>query len=191
METRMKWILYLAGSVVGLLAIAVVVLVVLGALSERRIHATVDIDRPADVVFAWVTEPRRLQAWIGWLVDIRNVTPQQGQVGSRQVWVMEDRNNNNARMEIETEFVTYRPGRGLTARLNAPGAFIGAVDYVLEPLGPNRTRLKYSMSYDYQMWLARLLEPIIARSARQKLEEDLQRLKQRAEAEPVGVAQGQ
>jgi uncharacterized membrane protein len=191
METRMKWILYLAGSVVGLLAIAVVVLVVLGALSERRIHATVDIDRPADVVFAWVTEPRRLQAWIGWLVDIRNVTPQQGQVGSRQVWVMEDRNNNNARMEIETEFVTYRPGRGLTARLNAPGAFIGAVDYVLEPLGPNRTRLKYSMSYEYQMWLARLLEPIIARSARQKLEEDLQRLKQRAEAEPVGVAQGQ
>lgn len=187
----MKWILYLAGSVVGLLAIAVVVLVVLGALSERRIHATVDIDRPADVVFAWVTEPRRLQAWIGWLVDIRNVTPQQGQVGSRQVWVMEDRNNNNARMEIETEFVTYRPGRALTARLNAPGAFIGAVDYVLEPLGPNRTRLKYSMSYDYQMWLARLLEPIIARSARQKLEEDLQRLKQRAEAEPVGVAQGQ
>jgi uncharacterized membrane protein len=187
----MKWILYLAGSVVGLLAIAIVVLLVLGALSERRIDATVDIDRPADAVFAWVTEPRRLQAWIGWLIDIRNVTPQQGLVGSRQVWVMEDRNNNNARMEIETEFVIYRPGQALNARLNAPGAFTGAVDYVLEPLGPNRTRLKYSMSYDYQMWLARLLEPIIARSARQKLEEDLARLKQRAEAEPVGVAQGQ
>lgn len=186
----MKWIIYVAGSLVALCILAVVVLLLLGASSEHRIASSVEIDRPADVVFAWVTEPQRLQAWIGWLVDIRSVTPQQGQVGARQVWVMEDRNNNNARMEIASEVMTFRPGQALEARLEAPGAFTGAVNYQLEPLGPNRTRLNYSMSYEYQHWFARLLEPIIARSARQKLEEDLARLKQRAEAEPAGYAQG-
>ena len=35
----------------------------------------------------------------------------------------------------------------------------------------------------YEHWLAKLLEPVISRSAQQKLEEDLQRLKQQAEAE--------
>jgi uncharacterized membrane protein len=186
----MKWILYVGGSIVALLVLAVVILLVLGARSEQRIASSIEIDRPADTVFRWVSEPPRLRSWIGWLVEIRDVTPQQGQVGARQVWVMEDRNNNNARMEIAAEITTWQPGRALNARLNAPGAFTGAVDYGLEALGPNRTRLNYAMSYEYEHWLARLLEPIIARSARQKLEEDLARLKQRAETEPAGFAQG-
>lgn len=186
----MKWLLYVGAGVLGLVVLAVAVLLVLGARSENRISASVEIARPASAVFTWITDPPRLQSWIGWLVEIQNVTPQQAQVGARQVWVMEDRNNNNARMNIATEIVTYRPDQKLQARLNAPGAFSGSVDYGLEPLGPDRTRLNYSMSYEYEHWLAKLLEPVIARSARQKLEEDLARLKEKAEAEAGGHAQG-
>jgi uncharacterized protein YndB with AHSA1/START domain len=182
--------MYLLAGVAGVVVLAVVVLLVLGAQSDRRIAASIDIARPADIVFAWITEPQRLQSWVGWLVEIRDETPGHARVGGRQVWVMEDRNNNNQRMNIEAEIVTYQPNQRLHARLNSPGAFTGSVDYGLEPLGPDRTRLSYTMSYDYEHWFAKLLEPVIARSAQQKLEEDLARLKQKAEAEPAGLAQG-
>ena len=96
---------------------------------------------------------------------------------------MEDRNNNNQRMDIETEVTRHEPDRLLEARLNGPAAFTGTVTYELQPLDANRTRLVYRGSFQYEHWLAKLLEPIISRSAAQKLEEDLERLRQKAEAE--------
>ena len=187
----MKWLLYLGSGLLGLLGVAVVILLVLGANSDKRIGGSVDIARPPDVVFGWVTEPQRLKSWIGWLLEIQNVTAEQRRVGARQVWVMEDRNNNNQRMHIESELVSYRPHQHVNARLKAPGAFTGSVDYALEPLGTDRTRLNYVMTYEYEHWFAKLLEPLIAISAQQKLEEDLARLKHKAETEPVRVPPGQ
>jgi hypothetical protein len=134
-------------------------------------------------VFAWVTEAPRLKRWVGWLVDIQELTPSTGGVGARNVWVMEDRNNNNQRMDIESAIVEHEPNRLVASQLNVPGGFTGNVRYELESLGPTRTRLTYRGAFQYQHWLAKLLEPIISRSARQKLAEDLARLKQLAEAE--------
>jgi uncharacterized protein YndB with AHSA1/START domain len=186
----MKWLGYVAAAIAGVVVVAVLVLLVLGARSDHRIAGTVDIAQPPDVVFQWITEPQRLMAWVGWLVDVQMVTPAQEQVGARQVWVMEDRNNGNQRMNIEAEIVTYEPSQRLTARLSAADAFTGSVDYGLARLDATRTRLTYSMSYEYEQWFVKLLEPLIARAAQQKLDEDLARLKQRAEAEPPGYAQG-
>jgi uncharacterized membrane protein len=185
-----KWLTYTVGALASVIVLALVVLLVLGARSDHRIAASVEIERPAEVVFTWITDSPRLQSWVGWLVDIRHETPHQQQVGARQVWVMEDRNNNNQHMSIAAEIVAYQPPRQLTARLSAPGLFSGTVDYTLEAVGAERTRLHYVMSYEYDLWLAKLLEPVIAMSAQQKLEDDLGRLKQRAEAERRGYAQG-
>ena len=96
---------------------------------------------------------------------------------------MEDRNNNNQRMEIESEVTSFDRGRALTARVHSAGGFEGTISYALEPVGTDRTRLQYLADYKFEHWLARLLEPVISRSAQQKLEEDLARLKQLAEAE--------
>lgn len=185
----MKWWRYLVVGIVGLLGLGVVVLLALGR-GESRLAASVEIARPADVVFEWISQPQRLQSWVGWLVEIRPITPHQSQVGARQIWVMEDRNNNNQRMDIESEVIAYRPNEALNARLRAPGGFTGTVDYGLVSLAPDRTRVDYVALYQYDHWLAKLLEPVIRRSAQQKLEEDLARLKQQAEAEPVGLAHG-
>jgi uncharacterized protein YndB with AHSA1/START domain len=181
---------YALVGVVALLVLAIAVLLIMGARSDHQIAASVEIARPADVVFTWITDPPRLQSWVGWLVEVRNMTPQQAQVGARQLWVMEDRNDNNQRMDIQTEYVTYLPNQNLNARLNSPGAFTGSVDYRLEPIGSDRTRLSYTMAYEYDNWFVRLLEPLIAMSAQQKLEEDLARLKEQAESEPYDSAQG-
>lgn len=179
----MKWLLYGLLGVVGVVMLAVLVLLMLGgARGESRLQATVEIARPASVVFDWITDPARVQTWVGWLVEIQRLTPGDPAVGSREVWVMEDRNNNNQRMEIASEIISLEKDRSLSARLHAPGGFEGTVSYALEPLGSERTRLQYLGDYKFDHWLARLLEPIISRSAQQKLEEDLARLKQLAEA---------
>jgi uncharacterized protein YndB with AHSA1/START domain len=180
----MKWILYVLAGVLGLVVVAVVVLLALGgARGQGRLVETVEIAQPAAVVFKWITEPPRLKSWIGWLVDIQMLTPEVGRVGSKHVWVMEDRNNNNQRMDIAVETTRVEPDRLLEVQLNVPSGFTGTVTYELQPMDQKRTLLMYRGTYQYQHWLAKLLEPVISRSAQQKLEEDLQRLKQLAEAE--------
>ena len=180
----MRWILYLFASVVALVALAVIALLVIGGGRGEAEHVTsVDIARPASTVFRWITEPPRMKSWVGWMVDIQSLTPQTSGVGARHVWVMEDRNNNNQRMDIQSEVTRYESDRLLESRLHVPNGFAGTVTYQLEPLEPNRTRLTYRAAFKYDHWLAKLMEPLISRSAQQKLEEDLARLKQKAEAE--------
>ena len=96
---------------------------------------------------------------------------------------MEDRNNGNKHMDIESEVTRYEPDRTLEARVHAADSFSGDIRYELEPMAASRTRLTYRASFQYQHWLAKLMEPVISRSAEHKLEEDMARLKQQIEAE--------
>jgi uncharacterized protein YndB with AHSA1/START domain len=178
----MKWVLYILAGLGGLLVLAVATLIALGSRSSAgRFETTVEIAQPAPVVFEWISEPARLKAWVGWLIDVQQVTPGTG-VGSREVWVMEDRNNNNQRMDIATEITKHEPDRVLEARVSAAEGFTGEVRYELESADSSKTRLTYTANYKFDHWLAKLLEPVISRSAQQKLEEDLKRLKQQVEA---------
>lgn len=183
----MKWVRY-AG--LGLSASLLVGIATLWMLSHgnSRLEAHVEIEQPPEVVFTWVTEPERVKRWLGWLKEIRPVTPQQDVVGARQIWVMEDRNNGNQLMEIDTELVSYDEPRSVTSRLTAAEGFTGTVSYDLQPVGAERTRVRYVGSYEFEHWLAKLLEPVITRSAQQKLEEDLARLKREAEMATAGMA---
>jgi uncharacterized protein YndB with AHSA1/START domain len=180
----MKWFMYVVTAIFGLIVLCVIVLLAMGGgRGESRLSATVDIERPAGVVFTWITEPEHVKSWVGWLVEIKTITPQVSGVGAREVWVMEDRNNNNQRMAINSEVTRHDPDRLLETRLHSPEGFSGTVVYQLHSMDANRTRLTYTADYKFEHWLAKLLEPVISRSAQQKLDEDVARLKQRAEAE--------
>jgi uncharacterized protein YndB with AHSA1/START domain len=180
----MKWVLYGLAGLGGLVAVAVVILLALGGGRGVGEYGTsVEIARPAPIVFTWITEPERVKSWVGWLVDIKRLTPETAGVGLREVWVMEDRNNNNQRMDIHQEVIRHEPNRLIESRLDVPGGFTGTVVMALEPLGDSRTRLTYRATIHYQHWLASLLEPVISRSARQKMVEDFERLRQKVEAE--------
>ena len=180
----MKWLLYMLAGLGGLVVIAVVVLLALGGGRGLGEYMTsIEIARPAPVVFSWITEPPRVKSWVGWLIDIKSLTPEKTGVGVREIWVMEDRNNDNQRMEILQETTRHQPNRLLETRVNVPDGFSGTIVMELEPLGESRTRLTYRASIQFHHWLAKLMEPVISRSARQKLVEDFERLRQRAEAE--------
>lgn len=180
----MKWVLYALAAVVGVVLLAVIgLLIVGGGRGESTLATTVEIDRPAPVVFDWITEPPRVKSWLGWLVEIQPQTPGVEGVGAREVWVMEDRNNNNQLMNIQVATTRYDRDRLLAVDVSAQEGFKGTVTYELTPVSDGRTRLSYRGDYQFEHWLAKLLSPIITRSAQQKLEEDLARLKQLAEAE--------
>jgi uncharacterized protein YndB with AHSA1/START domain len=182
----MRWLLYALSAVGGLLVICIVVLLFLGGgRGEGRHVASIDIAKPPGTVFTWVSRPEKLKAWVSWMVDAQDLTPNQTGVGARHVWVMEDRNNNNARMDIESEITRYEPDRVLETKVAAREGFTGDVRYELEPMDANRTRLTYRATFKYEHWLAKLLEPVISRSAQQKLEDDMRRLKQQVEAAPL------
>jgi uncharacterized protein YndB with AHSA1/START domain len=180
----MKWLMYVLAAVGGLFGIALIVLLFLGGgRGQARYVHSIDIARPPDTVFAWVSRPEKLKSWVGWMIDIRDLTPDRVGVGAKHVWVMEDRNNENQHMDIEAEVTRYEPDRMVESRVQAAELFSGDVRYELEPMPASRTRLTYRASFQYQHWLAKLLEPVISRSAQQKLEEDMARLKQQIEAE--------
>jgi uncharacterized membrane protein len=186
----MKWLLYLAAGLAALVLLAVIVLLAAGGgRGESHNVATVEIARPASVVFRWISEPERLKSWVGWMVDVRPLTPGPTGVGARQLWVMEDRNNNNQRMDIEITVTRLEIDRVLSTDLNAAEGFTGNVTYELQPIDATHTRLSYRAAYTFEHWLAKLLGPLITRSAQQKLEEDLARLKQQVEAAPADAAQ--
>lgn len=180
----MKWLRYALSAIGGLLVLAVIVLLVMGGgRGESRHEASVEIAKPAPAVFTWITRPEKVKSWVSWLVDIRELTPDRNGVGARQVWTMEDRNNGNQRMDIESEIMRFEQDRVLETRVAAREGFTGAISYELQPVDPAHTRLVYTASFKYEHWLAKLLSPLISRSAQQKLQEDLARLKQHAEAE--------
>lgn len=188
----MKWLLYILAAVAGLAGLALIVLLAVGGgRGVSRQVANIEIARPADVVFGWISEPERLESWVGWLVEIQTLTPPPAAVGSRYLWVMEDRNNNSARIEVITEITRLETNRVLETRISVSESYAGTVIYELERVDATRTHLAYRATYRFEHWLAKLLEPIISRSAKHKLDADLDRLKQLAEAEQArGVAIG-
>lgn len=172
------WLIRALAAVGGFLVLAVGALLVMGQRSGAgAMNGSIEIARPVPVVKAWLTEPDHLKQWVSWLVEVRQVSP------TREVWVMEDRNNGNQKMEMFVDALEDTP-TVLRANVWAAGSFHGVSQWRLVDLGNNRTRLEQTASFVYDEWFARLLEPLITPAAQKKSDEDLTRLKQQVEASP-------
>ncbi|MEW6323611.1 MAG: SRPBCC family protein [Acidobacteriota bacterium] len=176
----MRWVWYALAGVGGLLVVAVIVLLVLGR-AGARMTATLEINRPPEQVFPWLTEPARLTRWVSWLQDVRDESPGVTGVGQRARWMMDDPNMNQI-VELVVTTRRQEPNRLLEASVSSPVGFDGTVTYALVDLG-GRTRLEHSSDYRFHQWFARLMTPVIMPSAEKKLEGDLARLKALIEAE--------
>jgi uncharacterized protein YndB with AHSA1/START domain len=182
----MKWVTIAGGAALGLLLLAVIGLMLAGMRADAgTLRNTIEIARPPAAVWPWLTEPDHLKAWIGWVVEVRALTPGPHGVGSKSVIVVQDQNNNNARMEIQEEVREYVEPRKLRTRMMVPGMFDGEGTFEIVDLGNGKSRLESHSSFRYDEWWARLLEPLITPSARDKMTQDLTRLKQLAESAPL------
>jgi carbon monoxide dehydrogenase subunit G len=169
-------------AVVAVLALAVLGLLAAGQRSAAgQVDISVQIDRPAAAIWPWLNEPDKVKQWVSWTKEVRNIDPGTNGVGARDIWVMEDRNNNSALMETEAFSTVYEPYRRMAARLRSKDAFEGEVAYELTEAN-GRTTVRMLGRYQYLHWLAKLFEPLITPAARDKAIGDFATLKRLVEA---------
>ena len=180
----MKWILIVLGSLVGLLVLCLVVLLVMGASADsNRMVATIVIHRKPEVVWPWLHKPDKVKQWVSWLVELREVGEGGGEpaVGQKAVWVMEDRNNNNERMEITGTVTAVEPNRRIAVHMTAPEGFSGEATYLLTALPDGSTRLDTDSRYVFDNGFAKLMTPLVLWQAKKKLAGDQEHLRQLVE----------
>lgn len=141
--------------------------------------ASVAIAAPPEAVFPWLTEPARLQRWVGGMVDGEVVTPGPVRPGSRS---RETVMMGSERTEMVSTVTALEPGRALEVSIDGDG-FRMDTRYEVEADGRGGTRLRFQGVTRYERPFPRLMEPVITPAAQEKLEEDLARLKALVEAE--------
>ena len=174
----------------ALKALALLVVIVLLALylygfrpDVGKVSATVEINRPPEQVWRYLTEDDLLKSWISGLEEVRHVTPGPMGVGTKLA-LGERYGGELTRMEMTIN--GFEPAR--TIKFNIVGgdrsaAFTENGEYVLVD-EDSRTRLTLSATSVYNGFLLRLMEPYITYTAQKKVEGDLARLKSLLEAEP-------
>jgi uncharacterized protein YndB with AHSA1/START domain len=174
----MKWILIVLGSLFGLLLLCVAVLAAMGASKDaNRMTTSVVIHRKPEAVWPWLYKSDKVKQWVTWLVDIREDGEGEPAVGQKAVWVMEDRNNGNARMEITGTVAAVDPGRHIEIDMSAPEGFHGHTAYTLTALADGSTRLDTDSRFVFDNAFARLMTPMVMWQAKKKLVDDQNHLR--------------
>lgn len=181
----MKWFV----RIVGLLAVLLVVVFLgLWIASNRRdagrMRASIEIARPPEEIWPWMTEPDKLTQWVGWLDEVvpDSTTPPEG-IGHRETWIMNDPRMKQ-RMLVPGTVTLWEPPTQKGVHIEVPEMFVSDVLYSLEDLGNGRTRVAQDGRVRYVSRMAALMEPMVTPDAMRKLFEDMKRLREKVEATP-------
>jgi uncharacterized protein YndB with AHSA1/START domain len=139
---------------------------------------TVEISRPPEAVFPYLTEPELLVRWVGGLREFVPLNGGEARRGSR----------SRQRMRIggrdwtfEGEVLDLEPDRRVVACIRGRGLELTS-SYVLEPTDAG-TRLSVDVETAATRMFARLLGGLVEREGQRKLEADLARLARLVEDE--------
>ncbi len=182
-----KWTKIVLLTLTALIVLPVVALAVAGALpgADHMVASTV-INRKPEAIWPWLYQKQHVMQWVSWLVEIREAEGEP-QVGKSGVWVMEDQNNNNARVEFTGTVTALDLHRRIDIDLVAPQAFKGHTAYILTPLPDGSTRFDSDSRYVFDSAFARFMAPLIYWEAKKKMAADQQHLKTLIEASPVAA----
>jgi len=119
----MKWIKISIVSILGVILLAAAALAIagLGADANRLTSSLVIRQKPA-AIWPWLYQSDKVKQWVSWLVEVREDGVGEPVPGGKSVWVMEDRNNNNARMEITVLWMRWNQTADWPCRSRRPRA---------------------------------------------------------------------
>jgi hypothetical protein len=143
------------------------------------ITTTIEVDRPADEVFAYATDPTRFHEWQQGVVDGRMDQPATPAVGARCMTTRRIGGANRASTSQVTRIDTPKTWgvRGTDGPIRA------IVDVTVEPLAAQRSRLTIAVDFAGH-GIGKLLVPLVVRrEARREMPANLAKLKHRLEAE--------
>ena len=180
----MKWIKIILGSVVGLILLATAALAVagMGADANRSVTSIVIRQKPA-VIWPWLYKADKVKQWVSWLVEIREDGEGEPMPGGKATWVMEDRNNNNMRMEIVGVVDSVEPYRKLAISMSATQGFRGTSVYTLTEQPDGSTKLESDGRFTFDNGFARFMTPLVLWQAKKKMLSDLDHLRSLVEAQ--------
>ena len=184
----MKWLKRILIAVLALVVLCVGGLFLWGLRpSHGHVVAEVSIDRPAPQVFRFLMNDDLLKKWIGGMGELKQVSAPAdgGEVGKRFRLA---ETYKDQRVEMDMTVTRFERNKALSILVASAGdpanGFTETGDYTLTEQN-GKTLLRFDVQTKYFGVVPRLFEPIITPAAARKLNEDFQRLKQLAEAEPV------
>jgi uncharacterized protein YndB with AHSA1/START domain len=143
----------------------------------RNEHA-VEIGRPPEKVFPYLTEPERLLRWVGGLRAFVPEIGDEAQVGSRSRQRMRIAGRD---WDFEGEVLELQPGERMVVCIRGRGLEMTST-YLLQPTSTG-TRLAVAVRSEFTRFFAHLLGGFVRREGQRKLESDLGRLANLVEAE--------
>jgi uncharacterized protein YndB with AHSA1/START domain len=173
-----QWIKVALLTLAAIIVLPVVALRIAGALpdSDRMVTSTVIRQKP-EVIWPWLYQSDKVKQWVSWLIEIREQGTGEPAAAGSAVWVLEDRNNGNMRMEVTGTVEAVEPNRRIAIRLSAPGGFRGSNVYTLTPLPNGSTRLDSDSRYVFDSAFARFMSSLIYWQAKKKMLGDLEQLR--------------
>ena len=135
------------------------------------VEKSIDIDRSAEDVFAFVGDQTNAPRWQRGLVEVRRTTPDPIGVGTRHTAV---RTFVGRRLELSNEYTRYEPHSLVEFRVS--GSMPGRASYTVESTGIGWARLTSRIELQASGML-RLAEPLMAATLRRDVEANLGTLK--------------
>jgi uncharacterized protein YndB with AHSA1/START domain len=179
----MRWIKIVLGSVFGLIILATAALAIagMGADANRMVGSVVIRQKPA-AIWPWLHQADKVKQWVSWMVEIQDDGSGEPRPGKKVVWVMEDRNNNNARMRINTVVDSVEPNRKLAISMEAAEGFRGTSVYSLSEQSDGTTLVTSDSRYTFDNAFVRFMSPLVFWQARKKMLADLDHMRTLVEA---------
>ena len=177
-----------------LLVLVLLCVVVLWFAARRGdrgyIAQEVTIDRPAGLVFRWITTDDLLRRWISDLVKLERMGPA-GPAQPSNVYRI-DEFIAKRRVVFEVKVIRTIPNQELELAVKSvvgsTDSFTGTAHFKLFPNG-DYTKVEFTSQTDFQSLGGQIVEPILTYATQKKMQEDLTRLKLMMEAEPATATQ--
>src|SRR5260370_33468651 len=151
-------------------------------LAARRgdrgyIAQEVTIDRPAPMVFRWITTDDLLRRWISDLVKLERMGPA-GPAQPSNVYRI-DEFIAKRRVFFEVKVIRTIPNQELElavqSAVGSTDSYTGTAHFKLFPNG-DYTKLEFTSQTDFQSLADQIVQPILTYSTRRKVQEDITRL---------------
>ena len=145
------------------------------------IEEQVTVDRPAPLVFRWITTDDLLRRWISDVTKLDKNGPAQANTGFRL-----EENVANQLVTFDVKIVRTIPNQEIDLLVKPPdgsdSSYISDASFKLFPDG-DYTRLVFTSQTKFYSLNDQIFEPFLTYATRRKLRDDLARLKMVAEAE--------
>ena len=181
----MKWFVRIAGLLAVLLVVSLLGLWIASNRGDAgRMRASIEIARPPEDIWPWMTEPDKLREWVLYLdrVEPDSTSPPEG-IGHRETRIMNDPRMKQE-LRVPGTVTLWEPLKQMGIHIEVPEMFVGDVLYSLNDLGNGRTRVEQDGRVRYLNKLAALLEPMVTPDKMRELFDNMKRLRDKVEATP-------